>query len=103
MTREWSAKGNNFRTPTEALGIKYAAVLTCISKNCGFEHTEVYDKAVDVEMFKSYLKVLAAKNKRKRLVIFMDNLAVHKNKEVQNLMLELKFEWIWNVPYSPEF
>lgn len=54
-------------------------------------------------MFKAYLRALAEKNKRRKLVIFMDNLSVHKSLEVQNLMRELKFEWIWNVPYSPDY
>ena len=33
----------------------------------------------------------------------MDNLQVHKTEAVQALMRELKMEWIWNVPYSPDF
>ena len=33
----------------------------------------------------------------------MDNLTVHKTQAVQDLMRELKIEWIWNVPYSPDF
>lgn len=78
-------------------------MLTSISQGCGFEHTELYDKAVDTDLFKEYLRVLARKNKRKKVVIFMDNLAVHKNAGVQELMRELKLECIWNVPYSPDY
>ena len=33
----------------------------------------------------------------------MDNLAVHKTNDVKALMRELGFEWIYNVPYSPEY
>ena len=33
----------------------------------------------------------------------MDNLTVHKTQAVQDFMRKSKIEWIWNVPYSPDF
>ena len=101
--QEWSKPHHNFTIPCEALGVKYVAVLTAISEGSGFEHTELYDKAVDHELFIEYLKVFRQKNKRRRLVLFMDNLQVHKKSEVIDCMKELKIEWIWNVPYSPDY
>ena len=70
---------------------------------CGIEYFEMYDQALNEELFMEFLKTLASKNKRQKLVIFMDNLQVHKTDAVQALMQELKMEWIWNVPYSPDF
>ena len=101
--REWSKPRQNFTTPCESLGIKYTAVLTAISEGTGFEHTELYDKAVDHELFIEYLKVLRSKNKGKSIVVFMDNLQVHKKAETLDCMKELHIEWIWNVPYSPDY
>ena len=60
----------------------YTAVCAAISEGCGVEHIELYDKALNEESFKEYLKVLASKNKRKKLVVFMDNLSVHKTREI---------------------
>lgn len=33
----------------------------------------------------------------------MDNLAAHKTKETKDLMTSLGIEWIWVVPYSPQY
>ena len=74
-----------------------------ISLGCGIEYFELYDQALNEELFMDYLRTLASKNKRRKLVIFMDNLQVHKTEVVKDLMRELKMEWIWNVPYSPDF
>ena len=63
-------------------------MLTAISEGSGFEHTELYDKAVDHELFIEYLKVLRSKNKGKSIVVFMDNLQVHKKSETLDCMRE---------------
>ena len=49
---------------------------------CGIEHFDMYDQAVNEELFVEFIKTLASKNKRKKLVIFMDNLQVHKTEAV---------------------
>ena len=49
-----------------------------ISLGCGIEHFELYDQAVNEDIFMEFLEVLAKQNRRKKLVIFMDNLAAHK-------------------------
>ena len=100
---EWSRLYTNLRTPSETIGTGYTAVCATISEGCGVEHIEMYDEALNEASFKEYLKVLASKNKRRKLVVFMDNLAVHKTREVQDLMRQLKIEWVWNVPYMPDF
>ena len=63
----------------------------------------MFDEAVNEEKFMIFLKGLAEINQNKKVVIVMDNLAVHKTKNVKSLMRELNFEWIWVVPYSPEY
>ena len=63
----------------------------------------MFDEAVNEEKFMIFLKRLAEINQNKKVVIVMDNLAVHKTKNVKSLMRELNFEWIWVVPYSPEY
>ena len=85
------------------MGGKYTAVLAVISEGCGVEYIELYDKAVDEEMFLEFLPKLAKMNKGKKIAIVMDNLRVHKTDDVKDLMLQLKIEWIYNVPYSPDY
>ena len=79
---EWTRPYTNFRVPTETAGTGYTAVCAAISEGCGVEHIELFDQALNEESFKEYLKVLASKNKRRKLVVFMDNLSVHKTREV---------------------
>ena len=33
----------------------------------------------------------------------MDNLRVHKTENAKDKMMELNFEWIYVVPYSPDY
>ena len=103
QSREWSRPYTNMQTPCEALGAKYTAVCAAISEGCGFECFQLYDKALDEELFIDFLEVLSSKNKRKKLVVFMDNLQVHKTEAVKEKMRQLQIEWIWNVPYMPDF
>ena len=103
LQREWSKTGNNLYTPCEAMGAKYTAACAAISEGCGIEYLQLYDHALDKPNFKEYLRALVEKNKRKRLVVYMDNLKVHRNPEMEQHMRDLKIEWIWNVPYMPEF
>lgn len=103
LTHEWSKRKYNIQVPCDSRGVGYIAVLAAISKDFGFEHVQLYDEAVNEEKFMLYLRKLAEMNKRKQLVIVMDNLPVHKTLDVKALMRELKFEWIYVVPYSPEY
>ena len=64
------------------MGTGYTAVCAAISEGCGVEYIELYDQALNVSSFREYLNVLASRNKRKKLVVFMDNLSVHKTREI---------------------
>ena len=103
LKKEWSKRLTNFTIPCEAKGSKFTAVLAAISFGYGFEHVELYDTAVDEVIFLKYLRRLKEINENENLTIVMDNLAVHKTDDVKSLMRELGFEWIYNVPYSPEY
>lgn len=50
-----------------------------------------------------FLRRLRELNPRKKVTIVMDNLTVHKAPLARELMRELEFEYIWVVPYSPEY
>ena len=50
-----------------------------------------------------FLRRLRELNPRKKVTLVMDNLSVHKAPLARELMRELEFEYIWVVPYSPEY
>ena len=62
----------------------------------------VYNQAICRADFKTYLKALSLKHKKRPLALFMDQLAVHKAADVRELYAELNITQIFNVGYSPE-
>ena len=48
-----------------------------------------------------FIKRLAAINKNEKVVVVMDNLSVHKTKNVKALMNELGLEYCFTPPYHP--
>ena len=62
-----------------------------------------FEKSVNIPKFLSFLEKLKKDNKKRRLCLFLDNLSVHKNKDVIATMERLNFKFIFNAPYSPEF
>ena len=85
------------------MNIRYTAVIAAISEGCGFEYFELHDCAVDSKIFCGFIRKLHQINYGKQITIVMDNLAAHKTQEAVLLMKELSIEWIWVVPYSPEY
>ena len=79
------------------------ALLLGISYEQGIEHLQIFKKSVDRPKFAEYLEGLRWKNNNKKLTLFMDNLSVHKSEVSKDKMAELKIDYIFNVPYSPDW
>lgn len=67
------------------------------------EAIQIEDRAIKKDTFVQFLKKLNQINGRKPLAIFMDNLLVHKTREVFDVYWDLKMYPIFNIAYSPEF
>ena len=102
-THEWSSKYENITVPCESMNIGYTAVIAAISEGCGFEYIELHDRGINGPLFISFLFELEKLNKGRKVTLFMDNLTAHKTPEARAAMDLLKFEYIYNVPYSPQF
>ena len=76
------------------------AFLGAISDNGGLEAYTIHPKAISTVEF---VEMLSAKFLGQEFAIFMDNLQVHKTKEVLETCKRLKARPIFNVPYSPDF
>ena len=72
-----------------------------ISDDVGLEAYMIVPSSVNRYSFIDFLKLVREANPNGRLAIFMDNLYVHKTKEVQRTMEELDMISIFSVPYSP--
>ena len=53
-------------------------MISTISEEDGLEYYELYPRAVNAEQFKDFIKKLSKKNEKRDIVIFMDNLRIHK-------------------------
>ena len=59
--------------------------------------------AINGKAYGRFLHQLRLKNGTDKIVIFQDNLNIHKTQDNRRLYEELNIEVIWNVPYSPEY
>ena len=78
MSHAWSRRTKNIHVPCEAMGIKFTACIAAISEGCGFEYIEHHPCAVTEDIFSAFLYKLHAINKKKKIVVVMDNLGAHK-------------------------
>ena len=78
-------------------------MIVTVSADCGLERYDIYDQAITATEFIKHLEKLRKINGDTRLAIFMDQLGVHKTKEVVERYKELDILKIENVSYSPEF
>ena len=79
------------------------AALVSVSVEMGVEKIMLFDKSVDHEKFRVYLQELRDKWPFDDIAIYMDNLPVHRKKEIKARMDELGFEFIYSPAYSPDF
>ena len=85
------------------MGFSYVAVLATITLGRAFEYYEVHDCAINEENFAAFLRSVADFYEGEDIVIVMDNLKAHIAPSNKTLMDELGIEYIYNVPYSPDY
>ena len=79
------------------------AFLGAISDNEGLEAYTTHPNSITTKEFIEFVEMLSDKFHGQEFAIFMDNLQVHKTKEVLDTCKRLKARPIFNVPYSPDF
>jgi len=101
--RDWSEKHSNLAVEQSDVYQGYRSVLACMTEGRGIELLEIQDHAFDSTDFMKYLKSMRRKYKTEPLALFMDQLAVHRHKDVKPLYEQLNIRPVFNVGYSPEF
>jgi len=99
----WSGKGTNIEVADKRQYVKTQALIAGISEEGGVEGFMVKKKSIKTAEYIEFLNLIKTANKDSQVVIFADNLSVHKTKKSREALTELGFECIYNVPYSPEF
>ncbi len=101
--REWSAKSTNLSVDQEELYVGYRSALASMTEEKGICLVHISDAPVKEAEFCTHINKLRARAGKRPIALFMDNLWVHKNAQVRELMAKLDIRPIYNVAYSPEF
>ena len=80
--RAWSAKHKSIEVNDADIRIKTMAFLGAISDDGGLEAYTIHPKSITTKEFMEFVEMLSAKFHGQEFAIFMDNLQVHKTKEV---------------------
>jgi transposase len=78
-------------------------VIASMTAENGMGCISAYPKAINSLDFIEFLQKLRRKHVRRSIALFMDNLAVHKSRDVQPYYESLDITPVYNVGYSPEF
>ena len=69
----------------------------------GLVHYRMYDFSVNAKKFIGFLKELRRRLPKGEVVIYMDNLNVHKTPAVKEVMADLNFTYCMSPFYSPDY
>ena len=100
---EWSAKNTSLTVDQEDVYVGYRAALASMTEEKGMLLVHVYEHPIKEPEFRVHLSKMRSKAGRRPIALFMDNLWVHKNADIRELMRKLNIRPIYNVAYSPEF
>jgi transposase len=85
------------------LRIKAQAFIAAISEDQGLESFMIHTRSISSQQFIQFLEQLSRKFNGEDISVFMDNLSVHKTRQVMAVYKRLNITPIFNMPYSPEF
>ena len=100
---EWSRRKENPTVDMDRLKEPTLAVLAGVSKENGLEHFKIFERSVNKEKFEEWLEELRAKIGQDPALLFLDNLGVHTCGYATAAMKRLRFRYLYNVPYSPQY
>ena len=101
--REWASKNTNLSVNQQDVYVGYRSVIASMSEPAGIGLISIYGQAISALEFLGYIKKLRAKSAKQPIALFMDNLMVHKSRELKEWYSKLNIKPVFNVSYSPEF
>lgn len=83
--------------------MKCQALIAAVSAERGLVSSAIHKGSIDGNKFLTFLEDLRGAMGEVPFCLFMDNLSVHKTKQVKEALKRLNIIPIYNVPYSPDF
>ena len=80
--REWSHKNSNLTVDQKDVYIGYRSVIATMTAENGIGCITIHQQAINHSDFIVFLQKLRRKHVNRSLALFMDNLAVHKSRDV---------------------
>lgn len=103
LTHVWTNKLVNAQMDLGWIRSRCKACILAASQEMGLEQIEVYDSSINKDKFKIFLHNLRSKYPFDDMLLVMDNLAVHRSREVRQRMDELSFAYTFTPAYSPQY
>ena len=100
-SKGWAHKRERIRIIDSDLKVTTLAVIAAISEERGLIDYIVHPKAINTEVFVSFINQIAEKLGGGDFALFLDNLSVHKTKDAKLAFEKLNITEIFNVPYCP--
>ena len=102
-TKAWAGRYSSIQVKDTELRLRTVALVAAISEDGGLEAYALHPRSISTAEFVAFVKQLSQRFGEAEFAMFMDNLQVHKTKEVLEACKEAKVNQIFNVPYSPDF
>ena len=83
--------------------VQTLALIAAISEDGGLIDFAIHPKAINTEVFVSFVQQMSEKVSGEDFALLLDNLSVHKTKDAKLLFESFNITEIFNVPYCPQF
>ena len=103
MTVDWSRKYENLTIRVSGSQGNYMAAIAGISYEKGLEFVQIQHDAVDRTDFVEFLQELKARQGRRKVAVFLDNLSVHHTLQVKDECIRLDIPLVFNCAYEPNY
>ena len=101
MKKSWSTAYNSVKVTDQKITVKTMAVIAGISEETGLETYLIHPRAIKTEEYLQFLEKLKGIYPDERILLFIDNLSVHKTADARAAYKRLNITPVFNVPYSP--
>ena len=89
--------------PKKKIGFKAIAVAAAINRQGEVVAYHIQDHSIDTQAFMEFLRRMKEYIGRKKAVLLLDNLGVHRTKDATKLAKTLGIELVFNGTYSSEY
>eukprot|EP00347_Sterkiella_histriomuscorum_P011758 403371210 len=96
INKSWYKKYDNIEVYDQKVKVVTHAILAGISEDSGLESYVIHPRSIKREQYIEFLHKLREKYSNQQIILFVDNLSVHKTKESKKAYEELNITPVYN-------